>query len=496
MPQREHARHGHAPLPPAGGGGAHTEVVPSLPRAGRVLTVCAALLAAGCTGASPGPARTGSSPVSELTLAPGSARPAPTLPGDWLTYHHDPARSGDVPGVPAPGPLRQAWRAALDGAVYGQPLIVRGTVVAATEHDSVYGLDRATGRVRWHTTLGTPAPLSSLPCGGIDPLGVTSSPVYDPSTGLVFALAELATGQHVLAGLDPATGAVRVRREAEPPRGDRRATQQRGALAAVNGRVLITYGGLEGDCGDYVGAVVSVPGTGSGPVVSHAIPTSRQGGIWAPGGPVLAPDGRVLVSVGNGASTQGAWDGSDSVLALDPNSLTVTGSFAPASWPQDNAGDRDLGSLTPALIGPWVLAVGKSGTGYTLGLATRLRRTGVGGEQAQAHLCGAFGAAAVTGRAAFVPCSDGLQRVDLGPDGAPRPGWRVALRAAGSPVLGGGVVWVPDYGAGSLLLLDPATGRVLTRLATGTLPHFASPVLSGDRVLIGTMSGVTAFTGA
>jgi hypothetical protein len=37
---------------------------------------------------------------------------------------------------------------------------------------------------------------------------------------------------------------------------------------------------------------------------------------------------------------------------------------------------------------------------------------------------------------------------------------------------------------------------VLARLTTGTLPHFASPVLTGDRLLIGTMTGVTAFTGA
>jgi outer membrane protein assembly factor BamB len=484
--------------------------VPTVPRVSRALrvlravrvpSVCAALLVTACTSASPGPGATrpgsaGSSSVPELTLPPSSARPAATLPGDWLTYHHDPARSGDVPGVPAPGTLRQDWTAALDGAVYGQPLIVRGRVVAATEQDSVYGLDLADGRVRWHTSLGAPARLSSLPCGGIDPLGVTSTPVYEPSTGLVFVLAELSGGQHVLTGVDPATGAVRVRREAEPPRGDPRVHQQRAALAAVDGRVLVAYGGLEGDCGDYLGAVVSVPATGSGPLLSYTVPTARQGGIWAPGGPVLAPDGRVLVPVGNGAATKGRWDGSDSLLALSPGSLTVTGSFAPTTWPQDNASDLDLGSLTPAVVGRWVLAVGKRGTGYTLDLAGRLRRTGVGGEQAQARLCSAYGAPAVSGSTVFVPCGDGLLRVDVGSDGVSHPGWHAPLRAAGSPVLGGGAVFVPEYGAGALLVLDPASGRVLARVATGTLPHFASPVLSGGRVLIGTSAGVTAFAGA
>jgi DNA-binding beta-propeller fold protein YncE len=231
-------------------------------------------------------------------------------------------------------------------------------------------------------------------------------------------------------------------------------------------------------------------------LLTYAVPTTREGGIWAPGGPVATPDGRVLVSVGNGAAEKAPWDGSDSVLALDPRSLTVTGSFAPATWPDDNAHDLDLGSLTPALVGPWVLAVGKGGIGYTVGLDTRLRRTGVGGEQAQARLCSAYGTAAVTGGTVFVPCADGLLRVDVGTDGLPRPGWHVPLHAAGSPVLGGGAVWVPDYGAGTLLALDQASGRVLAQVPTGTLPHFASPVLSGDRVLIGTTAGVTAFTGA
>ena len=61
------------------------------------------------------------------------------------------------PAFPAlPGPLAVTWSRALDGAVYGEPLVVAGTVIAATENDTVYALDPASGRVLWQRHLGTP----------------------------------------------------------------------------------------------------------------------------------------------------------------------------------------------------------------------------------------------------------------------------------------------------------------------------------------------------
>ncbi len=44
-------------------------------------------------------------------------------------------------GVGTAGRLAIAWQAHLDGAVYGQPLLVGHLVIAATENDSVYALD-------------------------------------------------------------------------------------------------------------------------------------------------------------------------------------------------------------------------------------------------------------------------------------------------------------------------------------------------------------------
>ncbi|MFD9124406.1 PQQ-binding-like beta-propeller repeat protein [Kitasatospora sp. NPDC059571] len=455
------------------------------PESGRrrwaAVPVAAALLAACTAGGG-----TGSVPTRTVTA---SRAPTPAGPGDWPTYHRDALRTGSAPDAAPVGPLGTAWQARLDGAVYGQPLAVGGRILAATENNTVYALDPASGRVLWSRHLGPPARDGELPCGNIDPLGITGTPVYDPDTGLVFAVAELAGGRHVLAGLDAGSGALVVEREAEPPKGDPVAHQQRGALALWHGRVLIAYGGLYGDCGDYVGSVVSVPTGGAGTVLSYAVPTGREGGIWASAGPVVDGD-RVLVSVGNGESVSGSYDGSDSVLALSPELQRVDW-FAPATWADDNAQDLDLGSLAPVRVGAFVLAVGKRGEAYLLDAA---RLGGLGGQVAQQTVCPAYGGAAVDGQTVYLPCQDGLVRLTVGQDGSLRQDWRVPLGRGGSPVTGGGAVWVVDDGSGVLLALDPGDGRVLQRAATGPVPHFVSPVLAGGRVLVGTLSGVTAFT--
>jgi hypothetical protein len=75
--------------------------------------------------------------------------------------------------------------------------------------------------------------------------------------------------------------------------------------------------------------------------------------------------------------------------------------------------------------------------------------------------------------------------------------WRGPRGAQGSPVLGGGAVWVPDWNAGVLYELDAGTGHVQNKIGLGSaLPHFASPSLSGKLVLVGTMSGVVVVRGA
>jgi outer membrane protein assembly factor BamB len=449
--------------------------------------MAAPVLLAACGSSAPPRSRPPTQVVNPLP-SPGPA----VSDGDWPTYDHDAARSAAAAGVAPPGKLAVAWHRRLDGAVYGQPLVIGHELVAATEGGTIYALRARGGQVIWRRHIADPVPLSDLPCGNIDPLGITGTPVYDAASGLVFAVAETTGGRHILAGVSLATGRLAVQREVEPPRGDPLATQQRPALTLHGGRVYIGFGGLDGDCGQYVGAVVSVATSGKGPVRSYAVPTKRMAGIWATGGVVVARD-RLLVSAGNGASTS-AFDGSDSVTALSAG-LRRVDIFAPSNWAADNASDADLGSMTPAVTGAYVFISGKNGTGYVLRVS---RLGGVGGEVAKLRMCAGFGTGAVLGSAIFVPCTDGgIRQVTIGADGTPHPGWTAqASSAHGSPVIGGGAVWVVDYDGGVLYALDAANGAVKARAEVGKAPHFASLSLSGSHAYVGVLDGVVAVSGA
>ncbi|MEN3357400.1 MAG: hypothetical protein V7637_1382, partial [Mycobacteriales bacterium] len=352
-------------------------------------------------------------------------------------------------------------------------------------------VDSATGRVLWSRHVGTPVQRSDLPCGDIDPLGITSTMVYDPASRHVFALAEVDGARHLLVEIDVATGALVSSRPAEPPKGDRVAHQQRAALTLLDGWVYVPYGGLAGDCGDYIGSVVALPTTGTAAARSYAIPTTREGGIWTPGGGVVHA-GRLLYAVGNGESTSD-YDGSDSVIALSPT-LRLVDRFTAASWVDDNRSDADLGSMSPAVVGSFVYIQGKRGIGYVL-RADHLG--GIGGEVASIKVCPAFGGSAVSGDTVYVSCRGGrTHAIRIDAAGRPTERWEGAVDASGSPVLGGGAVFVVDYDGGTLYALDPATGAVRQRIGVGKAPHFASPTLSGSHAYVGTMTGVVAVSGA
>ena len=462
-----------------------------------VVTVASLAVACGGGGAGSTAVSSGTPVPPQVTILPGGPSPSPSAPGphalgpdDWPTYHRDNTRHGDAPNLAPRSALSVSWSARLDGAVYGQPLVVGDRVYAATENNTIYALDPRTGQTIWSVSVGTPVRRGTLPCGNIDPLGITSTMVYDPKTGRVFAVAETTDGHHTLFGVDAATGTVASRVAVEPPRGDPMAHQQRGALTLWNGRIYVPYGGLFGDCGNYVGSVVSAPTSGDGDVRSYAVPTSREGGIWATPGGVVDGD-RLLYAVGNGESTTD-YDGSDSVIALTAD-LTRVDFFAPTTWPLDNQSDLDLGSMSPVLVGQHVYIVGKRGVGYLL-RHDHLGR--IGGQVTLGAACRAFGGSAVDGSTVYLPCSDGPMAVRIGTDGAVTQVWKAAVNAAGSPVVGGGAVWVVDHDRGVLYALNPATGGVLDRVTVGVAPHFASPTLSGQHAYVGTMDGVVAVNGA
>ncbi len=475
------------------------------------------LALAACT-APPGPAPA-SPPAATVTT--GAAAAALTLGAEWPTYHRDAARSGAVPDGPDPASPAVAWKAELDGAVYASPLIARGLVIAATEGGTLYGLDAATGATVWRTHLADPVDAGDLPCGNISPtVGITGTPAYDATTGQVFAVATTksatTTGEttatpptstpqalptpapppgvrHVLVGVDLLTGQVRTNRQVDAPGSEPAPHLQRGALLVSDGVVYVPYGGNFGDCGAYLGRVVGAPVTGNGPLSTFAVPTPREGGIWAPPGPVGLPGGDILVTTGNGEAVGGEWDHSDSILRLSPT-LQLRDGFAPVGWAQENSVDADLGS-TGAVLLPGahrVLAAGKGGAVY---LADVDQLGGVGGQLAQLDGCRSYGGAAVTagpGGAAvvYLPCTEGLTQLTVGPGDRMTQGWRSA-DVNSSPVLVGHTVWAVDRN-GTLHALDAATGAAKATVAVGAASRFATPAVSGAALVVPTLTGVTA----
>src|SRR6266542_3866374 len=78
------------------------------------------------------------------------------------------------------------------GDVYAQPLYIdngpggKATIIAVTQSNNVYALDAVDGSLLWQENVGTPVPLGNLPCGNIDPMGITGTPVIDLTSRSLF----------------------------------------------------------------------------------------------------------------------------------------------------------------------------------------------------------------------------------------------------------------------------------------------------------------------
>lgn len=369
------------------------------------------------------------------------------------------------------------WAAPLADPVQAEPLVVNGEVLVATEGDTVAAYSEATGSRRWQTSLGRPVPGSDLPCGDISPSGVTGTPVADPGRGVLWVVAFVRPGRHLLFSLRLDTGQVVSRRVVDPPGASPLVEQQRGALALSGGLVNIPYGGLYGDCGDYHGYVVGAAEDGSGPLRSFRVPAAQQGGIWAPSGPAVDAAGNLYVASGNASPPRG-----NEVFRLSPG-LAQTGSFAPADAVAMDRQDLDLGSTGPILLpGNLVFEVGKTGVGYLL----RANHLGGSGGQLQAtNVCtAAFGGDAAAGAMVYVPCVDGIVALRLVSPTNLAVAWRSEPFAAGSPVVAGSTVWALDPSGGRLLGFDAATGTAQARLAVGRSVRFGTPAVAAGQLYL------------
>ncbi len=417
----------------------------------------------------------------------------------------------------------------MPGAAGGRDLLV-----AATEQNVVGALNPRTGAAVWTRTLGPPVRLSALPCGNIDPLGITGTPVVDPTTRTVYLDAMTtpdggATKRHLVFALSVDDGSTRpgwpvdvgasLAGLATPFAAA--VQNQRGALALVGGRLYLPYGGHFGDCGDYRGWLVSIP-VAQPAQVSAWHTGVRGGGSWGPSG--VASDGaRVYMTTGNtfGATS---WSGGEALLAFAAGQAPGAAPadwFAPANWRELDAHDIDIGGTGPVVVDlpgatPSALAValGKDGNLYLLdrqhlgGEGGALRVAEVSSDeiiQAAAAYTTSAGTYVVF-RGTGVGCPKGggdLTAVRLVPGTPPtvEVAWCADSGGRGSPIVtttdgnAEAVVWVVGAeGDGRLRAYDGDSGApVLAPVAVGgTVRRFQSPIVSGGRVYVAVDGGLRA----
>jgi outer membrane protein assembly factor BamB len=404
-------------------------------------------------------------------------------------------------------------------------------VYVGTENDTIYALGAKTGKVIWKLRVGTPAstsvvdsaPTLSGGCGDINPLGITGTPVIDPARDEIFAGEETVVGaddwqhvQHWVVAVSLVTHKELWHRQVDPPGGNQAshyyipAEQQRPALTLYNGRIYVEFGGLDGDCGQYHGYVVSVPEPGRGPLASYQVPTRREGAIWGTGGAFVSSVGDMYVATGNGSSDSlSSFDEGNSVVELSP-ALERVGYWAPSNWVQLNDNDWDLGSAGPVAVpGTSLLFVaGKPAANGSFGYLMKTTPLGGIGKGAfTGALCpggGAFGADATDvigagghGRTyVYAPCGSGTVAVEVDTSAMTfRRVWSASTGSPdGPPVVAGGLVWALNWGSGGLYGMSPTTGQVVLERTTAPLEHFATPSIGDRMLLVPTQEGVEAWT--
>lgn len=467
-----------------------------------------------------------------------------------LEHHNGPRRAGVYAD---PTLTRQsaaafhvdpAFRAQVPGAIYAQLLYVAkggrggGIVIAATEANNVAAFDAITGEKAWLRNLGTPVPRSQLPCGNIDPLGITGTPVIDPGSNtifldamtmphgggkkrhLVFALS-LKDGS-TLPGWPVDVSTVRFGHDAFNASDQ----NQRGALAFVRGTVYVPYGGHYGDCGNYHGWLVGIPAANPGAARAWAT-AARGGGSWAPSG-VASENGSLFIATGNTFEAK-RWAGGEALLRFGAGPVfsgRAIDFFTPENWRALDDKDIDLGGTGPVLLdlpGPaptkLLVGLGKDGNIY---LVDRNNLGGVGKALAVTKVSKSAvinaAAAYTTSQGTYVvfrgkgsDCPDGqsgdLTAVRILPGNPPtvKTAWCAQQNGAGSPMVSTidgeneAIVWsVGAEGDNRLHGFDGDTGRVVFSGGgpgdvIGLVRRFHTPILANGRIYVAADGVVKAF---
>jgi hypothetical protein len=407
--------------------------------------------------------------------------PSSVLADDVLQHHRNGSRDGSyvepfITQTSATSTHRDlAFNAPIPGPTYAQPLYInngpggRPGLIVATEQNAVVALDATDGSQIWLASLGSPVSRSQLPCGDIDPLGATGTPVIDPDGRVIYVAAMTTpdggvTKQHRIFALSLDDGSTLPGWPLDVSgigyQGfsfNSTFQNQRGALLLNLGVLYVPYGGHAGDCGDYHGWVVAVLVSNPATITAWAT-GAQEGGIWAPGG--LSTDGSVIFAATGNTSGVDSWAGGEAIIRLGPGA-TFTGDpadyFSPSNWQQLDSMDADLGGSGPVLIdvpgatpSQLVVALGKNGVAYLLdrtnlgGIGTGDGTNGEGIQSALVSTGEIINAAAAYTAASGTYVVFNTSGTGVGCPGT--PGNLVALRIGASAPPSISVAWCADSG--------------------------------------------------
>ncbi len=383
--------------------------------------------------------------------------------------------------------------------MYAEPLYYNGYVFIATENNSVYALSATTGAIVWSTHLGTPADSLAPPyaCNGDGPditpiIGITGTPVIDPTTGTIYVAALIRNTGYVLFALNVHTGQEQWNASITASGFDYMPEEERGALALSNGLVYVPFGGYSYDCVQPgpIGWVFAMS-TSGGVVSAYEVPSGNEADVWTPEGVTVDSSGFVYIVTGN-SYYNATYNYGDSVIKLTSN-LTVVSYFAPSNWAYLGPADLDQDTTGATLLPDnLIFSIGKSGVGYLLNSSDL---GGIGGQLYSAQVCGsvaagwpygAWGSTSYANSIIYVPCGTGLNALKLEPGANPMfiSLWNYTGIWAGPPIIAGDAVWTVDINSGNFYALNPQTGSVLFQMSAGPVEHFTTPSAGGGLVFL------------
>jgi Bacterial Ig-like domain (group 1) len=332
--------------------------------------------------------------------------------GQVTTYHYDNNRTGAnlsesilTTANVNTTTFGKLFSLAVDGQIYAQPLYVpsvsisqqgvHNVVFIATENNSLYAFDADTGgSPLWHVNFGTPMPYTVC-CASRDlfpQIGITSTPVIDMSSGLLYVVAETyvsGTANFTLHAIDITTGADKltpaVIAGSVPGNGTDNVggvvtfkalnEWQRPGLLLLNGNVYFAFGSHQ-DANPYHGWLFGYSAAAlQQTAIFNFSRDSEESGVWQGGvAPAADANGNIYLETGNGALTvnTGGRDYGDSIVKIGTSGTpAILDYFSPNTESADDANDWDLGSSGPLLIPGTSLGIagGKDGKLYIFNTA-------------------------------------------------------------------------------------------------------------------------------